>query len=348
MTPRSAPQASAADMSGDVSGAPILEVRNLEVGFFGERGRVMAVRDVNFSLAPGEVVSILGESGSGKSVMSRAVMGLIEQPPGRVRGSVRFEGREIVGLSEHDLTAVRGRGIGMVFQDSLDALNPSYTIGRQLAEIFRIRRGMSRADAWTAATDLAQSVGILDARSRMRDYPHQMSGGMRQRICIAMSIALEPQLLIADEPTTALDVTVQAEILKLLLALQRSHGMAMIMVTHDISVAELVADRILVMYAGQIVEEGAAEQVAHAAAHPYTQALLASQPSAAADWDWHNLRPIGGAPPDKARTITGCPFVPRCPMAQAVCHVQDPPAVEVSPGHVALCHFAEEVGKDAR
>ncbi|MDR0847981.1 MAG: ABC transporter ATP-binding protein [Propionibacteriaceae bacterium] len=322
---------------------PLLTVSKLEVQFSSERGQVLAVRDVNFHLDQGEVVSVLGESGSGKSVTQKAIIGLIDCPPGRIVGSIHFDGQELVGMSEKQYRAIRGRKIGMVFQDALDALNPTYTIGRQLTEIFRVRRNMGKAEATEAAVTLIDQVGIPDARARLKDYPHQLSGGMRQRVCIAMAIALEPKLLIADEPTTALDVTVQAEILRLLKELQKKTNMAMIFVTHDVSVARLVADRIIVMYAGQIVEEGGAQDVAVRSAHPYTRALLASQPGSVKDWDWHNLSPIAGSPPDKARTITGCPFVNRCPVAEPICATQDPPAVSVDDGHLALCHFAEEV-----
>ncbi|MDR1513989.1 MAG: ABC transporter ATP-binding protein [Propionibacteriaceae bacterium] len=323
--------------------APLLEVTNLEVSFFVERGRILAVRDVNFQLAPGEVVSVLGESGSGKSVTQKAVMGLIDNPPGRVRGSIRFDGAEVVGADARTLRQLRGAGVGMVFQDSLDALNPSYTIGRQLTEILRVRGGLGKAAAWDRAVELTDAVGIVDPAARLNDYPHQLSGGMRQRVCIAMAIALEPKLLIADEPTTALDVTVQAEILELMMRLRRSHAMAMVFVTHDVAVARLVADRVIVMYAGQIVEEGPADEIADRPAHPYTRALLASRPSAVENWDWHNLRPIGGAPPDKARTIDGCPFAPRCPLARPECESVDPPTTEVEAAHSAVCHFAREV-----
>lgn len=320
---------------------PLLRVRDLNVEFQSERGRVGAVRDSSFDVYPGEAVAVLGESGSGKSVTSRAIMGLLPEPPASVTGSILFDGVELVGASERRLRDFRGRGVGMVFQDSLDALNPAFTVGSQLTEIFRVRMGASRRESTARATELMEAVGIPNGAERLRDYPHQFSGGMRQRICIAMAIALQPKLLIADEPTTALDVTVQAGILRLLSELQRSIGMSMIFITHDISVARLVADRIIVMYAGRIMEAGAADEVSTRPANPYTRALLLSQPGAVDNW--RKLRPIGGSPPDKAAGSIGCPFVSRCPVTEAVCRTDYPPFERVSATHRSLCHFASEV-----
>jgi peptide/nickel transport system ATP-binding protein/oligopeptide transport system ATP-binding protein len=322
------------------TGTPLLEVRDLTVRFPGLAGTVNAVRGVNLVLAAGESVAILGESGSGKSVTSRAILGLIESPPAQLTGSIRFEGREVLGKTDRELRDVRGSGVAMVFQDSLDSLNPVYTIGAQITELLRVRLGWSRAEARAEALTLMSQVGIPSPEERIDDYPHQFSGGMRQRICIALAIALRPRLLLADEPTTALDVTVQAGILRLIRRLQDERNMALIFVTHDLAVARAVADRLVVMYAGEVMEEGAIEAVFARPAHPYTRALLNSHPSAVAHWSL--LHPIAGSPPDKSETISGCAFHPRCPRARERCATDKPPLYAVSPGRTARCHYWEE------
>jgi peptide/nickel transport system ATP-binding protein/oligopeptide transport system ATP-binding protein len=330
---------SVASSDSDTAG-PLLQVADLRVEFRTDRGTVRAVRGVDFSLAPGESLAVLGESGSGKTVTGRAVLGLVD-PPGRVLGSVRFRGREIVGAGEDELREVRGPGMSTVFQDSLDSLNPVFTIGSQIAEIFQVRLGWSRTEARAEAVRLMEEVGIPSAQERLNDYPHQFSGGMRQRICIAMAIALKPALLIADEPTTALDATVQAGILKLIRRLQAEHGMALVFVTHDLGVARAVADRLAVMYAGQIVEEGPIDQLFANAAHPYTRALLHSHPAAVSSW--RDLRPIAGSPPNTTTTIAGCAFHTRCPIARARCGDDLPPLHDVATGRRSRCHYFEEV-----
>jgi len=328
-------------MSGVVAtqqdhGEPLLAIEDLRVRF----GAVNAVRGISLAIAPGESVAILGESGSGKSVTGKAIMGLVN-PPGRLEGSVRFAGEQLVGRSETELAAVRGPGIAMVFQDSLDALNPVFSVGDQIMEILTVRLGWSRDRARAEAIRLMQLVGIKEAETRLGDYPHQFSGGMRQRICIAMAIALKPRLLIADEPTTALDVTVQAGILKLINQLQRDSGMALLFVTHDLAVARQVARQLIVMYAGQIVERGPIDEVFARPAHPYTRALLASNPGSVTHWS--QLQPIAGNPPDKSTVFTGCAFAPRCARAVPRCAAEAPELRSVAAGRDSRCHFAEEL-----
>ena len=273
---------------------PVLEVDDLRITFQTDRADVEAVRGISFALQPGQSLALLGESGSGKTVTGRALLGLVDHP-GHVEGSILYEGAQLVGASEMTLRAVRGVGVAMVFQDSLDSLNPVFTVGSQLSEILRVRRGLHRAEARAQSIALMESVGITAAAERIGDYPHQFSGGMRQRICIAMAIALEPRVLIADEPTTALDVTVQAGILKLLRRLQSERDMALIFVTHDLAVARLVADSVIVMYNGEIVETGDIGEVFENPRHAYTKALLASHPARADRWQDLASLPAGFA-----------------------------------------------------
>ncbi|WP_249138809.1 ABC transporter ATP-binding protein [Phycicoccus avicenniae] len=262
----------------------LLEVEDLRVEFLTDAGPARpAVNGVDLRLGAGETLALLGESGSGKSVTSRALMGLVDFP-GVVRGSIRFDGTELVDAPDRTLRRVRGTGIGMVFQDSLDSLNPVYTVGAQLTEALQVRMGMTRADARSRSVELLEAVGIVDAEQRVDAYPHQFSGGMRQRVCIAMAVALRPRLLIADEPTTALDVTVQAGILRLLRGLTEDTGMAMVFVTHDLAVAKQVAERVMVMFDGRAVEEGSIGNVFAAPSHPYTRRLLSAHPGRARHW----------------------------------------------------------------
>jgi peptide/nickel transport system ATP-binding protein/oligopeptide transport system ATP-binding protein len=272
----------------------LLEVRRLNVEFLTDSGSpVHAVRGVDFDVDAGQTLAILGESGSGKSVTSKALMGLVDFP-GVVSGSAEFEGRELIGLGDRDLRRIRGRGIGMVFQDSLDSLNPVYTVGAQLTEALRVRMGLAHQAARVRAVELMTEVGIVDAERRFGSYPHQFSGGMRQRVCIALAIALQPRLLIADEPTTALDVTVQAGIIRLLKRLQAENGMGMIFVTHDLAVARMIATHVIVMFEGVVVERGRIQDVFADPDHPYTRGLLASHPGTATSW--RELRSVAGDP----------------------------------------------------
>ena len=287
----------------------LLEVRDLSVDFHTPQGVVTAVRRLNLTIAAGESIAVVGESGSGKSVTGMALLGLLESNA-VVGGSILFEGTEVTGASEAKLRQLRGTGVGMVFQDSLDSLNPVYTIGAQLQEVLRVRRRLSRRDARTEALRLLSAVGIPQPEHRLRAYPHQFSGGMRQRVCIALAIALKPRLLIADEPTTALDVTVQAGILRLLHDLQTESDMGLLFVTHDLSVARLVANRIVVMRAGEIVEEGDMDEVFTDPKHPYTRALFDAHPARADSWE--DLATIDDIPQgDESATHQSDPDVDR-------------------------------------
>lgn len=284
---------------------------------------------------------MLGESGSGKSVTAQAVMGILDTPPGRITGGeVMFQGRDLLKLKEEERRRIRGAEMAMIFQDALSALNPVVTVGDQLAEMFTVHRGLSRKEARAKAVELMDRVRIPAARERVRQYPHQFSGGMRQRIMIAMAIALEPALIIADEPTTALDVTVQAQVMELLAELQREYRMGLILITHDLGVVADVADRIAVMYAGRIVESAPVHDIYKAPAHPYTRGLLDSIPRL--DHKGRELYAIKGLPPNLTRIPPGCPFHPRCPLARDVCTTDDPPLYEVSGTRGSACHFWRE------
>jgi peptide/nickel transport system ATP-binding protein len=291
---------------------------------------------------PGETLAVLGESGSGKSVTAQAIMGILDTPPAVIRsGEIRYHGADLLRLPETARRDIRGRGIGMVFQDALSALNPVFPVGWQIAEALRLRDGLSRTAARARAIALMDLVRIPDARARVSDYPHQFSGGMRQRVMIAVALALRPEVLIADEPTTALDVTVQAQIMDLLAELQRDTHMALILITHDLGVVADVADRIAVMYAGRIVEHAEAHALYRAPAHPYTKALLESMPQA--EREDQDLVAIRGLPPTLTHIPPGCPFHPRCDRAQPVCATERPPSLELGGGRTSACHVAREV-----
>ncbi|HEY4201973.1 MAG TPA: ABC transporter ATP-binding protein [Devosiaceae bacterium] len=281
----------------------LLRVDSVEIDFQTQSSVVRAVRGVSFEVGMGDAVAIVGASGSGKTVLSRSILGLVDAP-GTVRGSINFDGQEIVGAAEAELRRVRGTGIAMVFQDALDGLNPVFSIGSQLSEIHTVRMKMSRREAKAASIRLMQQVGIPRAEERYHDYPHQFSGGMRQRVCIAMAIGMRPKILIADEPTTALDVTVQAEILRLIKQLQADTGMGLIFVTHDLAVARLISRRVLVMFAGKIVEQGLTNEIFERPQHAYTKALLAAHPGRARSW--RDLQPI----PDNFVTDASAPEIP--------------------------------------
>ena len=320
----------------------LLEVDDLHVEFRTREGVARAINGVSFTVGEGETLAILGESGSGKSVTAQAVMGILDTPPGFVTGGqVRYCGEDLLTMNEEDRRQIRGPEISMVFQDALSSLNPVFTVGWQIGEMFRRHRGMNKSDAQEQAIRLMERVQIPGARQRVKAFPHQFSGGMRQRIMIAMAIALDPAVLIADEPTTALDVTVQAQIMDLLKELQEERQMGLILITHDLGVVADVADRIAVMYAGRIVEHADVYDLYARPAHPYSKGLLESIPRL--DQKGLELSAIGGLPPNLMRIPSGCSFNPRCRYAQDVCRVDDPPLREVAHHRRSACHFAEDV-----
>lgn len=327
--------------------AHLLEVTNLHVEFRIEDGVVKAVNGLTYTLDEHETLAILGESGSGKSVSAQAVMGILDTPPGFVtQGSVRFRGVDLLQLPEKVMAKqVRGQKIAMVFQDALTALNPVFTVGWQIGEMLRKHRGLSKKEAREQAIELMERVRIPDARRQVHAYPHEFSGGMRQRAMIAMALSLDPDVLIADEPTTALDVTVQAQIMELLHELQRDTGMGLILITHDLGVVAEVCDRVVVMYAGEIMEDGEINDVYHHPAHPYTLGLMDSIPRP--DVHTERLMPIQGSPPDLLNIPTGCPFHPRCPFAQPRCSQDEIKPVSIGRGgHESSCFYWEEVQRD--
>jgi oligopeptide/dipeptide ABC transporter ATP-binding protein len=325
--------------------APVLEVENLTVDFPTEDGVVHAVRGVSFSLEPREVLGIVGESGSGKSVTSLAIMGLLPRNA-KVRGSVRYQGNDLLKLGQKSIARIRGKSIAMIFQDPMTSLNPVYSVGWQLAEAVLAHNDVSKKQAWDRATELLSLVGIPNARERVNSYPHEFSGGMRQRVVIAMAMANDPDVIIADEPTTALDVTVQAQILETLETVQEQTGAAIILITHDLGVVAGQADKVLVMYAGKPVEIGTVDDIYEHPRMPYTLGLLGSLPRLDAG-EGERLTPISGSPPSLINLPAGCPFTPRCPMARDRCDAEEP---ELTPagamGHVAACHYHRELAGD--
>jgi peptide/nickel transport system ATP-binding protein len=336
------------DEKAHVADEPILKVTDLSILLFTEKADVRAVSNVNYAVFPGKTLAVVGESGSGKTVMNLAPLGLM--PAGvspDVQGSVTLSGTELVGAPGDVLMAVRGREIGVVFQDPLSALNPNRRIGGQIEEILTLRLGMNPNVARKRAAELLTLVGIPEPERRLRLFPHEMSGGMRQRVMIAIALAGEPKVLIADEPTTALDVTIQAQILQLLKTLQESLGMAMVIVTHDIGVVANVADQVAVMYAGSIVEFGDAKQVLVKPRHPYTQALLASVPAPDAAVG-SRFNGLNGAPPDLSKSLVGCAFAHRCQLAEAKCAAVAPILTQVSAGAIqrAACLVTNPVATD--
>jgi peptide/nickel transport system ATP-binding protein len=317
----------------------VLEVADLRVEFRSDEGRVAAVRGVSYQLSRGEVLGIVGESGSGKSVTSLAMMGLLTGSA-RVSGSVRLGGTELLAASDKELSRVRGQSIAMIFQDPMTSLNPVYPIGYQVAEAIRAHHDVTRDAARRRAVELLDAVSIPNPTERVNSYPHELSGGMRQRVVIAIAMANSPDVIIADEPTTALDVTVQAQILDALRIARVRTGAAMLLITHDLGVIAGQADRVLVMYAGRVVEAGTAEEIFYAPRMPYTLGLLGSQPRL--DVRARRLHPISGAPPSALTVAPGCPFAPRCPLAAPICAAEEPPLTGTN-GHLAACHFSDQL-----
>jgi oligopeptide/dipeptide ABC transporter ATP-binding protein len=355
----------------------LLEVRNLNIEFVTAQGIVTAVRDVSFHVDSGEVLGLVGESGSGKSVSALALLRLLP-PQARVRGAIEFEGNDLLGISEPEMRQVRGAGISMIFQEPMTALNPVMRVGDQIAEAVLAHArakapdfgnrpdaglkgrspmvadggrsatvagaSITKAEAWRRAIEALRTVAIADADHRARDYPHQLSGGQRQRVMIAMAVVNRPALLVADEPTTALDVTIQAQVLDLLSELREKFSLAMLFISHDLAVVSQIAHRISVMYAGSVVETGSAREVFNTPAHPYTRGLLHSVPTLRTDRS-KPLRTIEGTVPAIAAPPPGCAFEPRCPSRVVNCAVEPPPLIEISPGHFARCPvLAREVG----
>jgi oligopeptide transport system ATP-binding protein len=316
---------------------PLLSVRGLSTRFRSERGTVTAVDDVSFDIAPGETVAIVGESGSGKSVTALSILRLIPDPPGQIAGGqILFEGQDLLRLGDAQMRAIRGNRIAMIFQEPMSSLNPSLTIGLQIAEPIHQHRGTPWAQALDMARQLLEKVQIPDAAKRLQTYPHQYSGGMRQRAMIAMALACQPRLIIADEPTTALDVTVQAQILDLLKDRSRETGASLILITHDLGVVARYAERVVVMYGGRIVEQGPAHELYRRPRHPYTRALLASVPRLDGPAG-ERLAAIEGSPPDLAALPPGCAFAPRCRHVAEACRSQRPKLRSISTDHLHAC-----------
>ena len=318
-------------------GSHLLEVDDLKMYFHTGDGVVKAVDGVTYTLDRGETLGVVGESGSGKSVTAMTIMGLIEMPPGKIEGGdVRYRGKSLLKMSEREMQQIRGNDIAMVFQDPMTSLNPVYTIGRQLGEGLRLHRGYTKEQATKRAVELLDMVGIPNPEQRVKDYPHQFSGGMRQRVMIAMGLICHPKLLIADEPTTALDVTIQAQILELMKDLQKKTHMGIIFITHNLGVVAEICDKVCVMYAGKMVEQGPVDDIFYNPSHPYTVGLLRSMPRVDAE-SHERLIPIEGTPVDMLNPPEGCPFAPRCEHAMKICLKKMPPYVEIGKDHRSAC-----------
>ena len=318
---------------------PMLQVKNLCTSFNVDAGEVRAVNGISFNLDKGKVLGIVGESGSGKSVTAYSIMRILVEPGKIVGGEILFNGEDIVKYSKKQMREFRGKRVSIIFQDPMTSLNPTFTIGNQLREAILLHTDRNRTEANARALEMLRLVGVNEPEKRLKQYPHELSGGMRQRVMIAMALACEPDILIADEPTTALDVTIQAQIVELMKEMQKKNGNAIIMITHDLGVVADVADKIMVMYAGSPVEMGTADEIFYQPHHPYTWGLMRSIPKPEGD-EKHPLTPIEGNPPSLVNLPAGCAFAPRCPYATDKCRSEVPDRVQVAPGHFARCHYA--------
>jgi oligopeptide/dipeptide ABC transporter ATP-binding protein len=336
------------EISGAAAGQALLQIENLQTHFFTGAGVVRAVDGVSYAVRSGEILGVVGESGCGKSVTALSILRLVANPPGRiVGGAIRLEGKNLLELSEPEIEQIRGNDISMIFQEPMTSLNPLFTVGKQISEAIALHQGVSKAEAWDRAVDMLRRVYIPEAESRAHAYPHQLSGGMRQRVMIAMALSCNPKVLIADEPTTALDVTIQAQILDLMRELQRTFGMAIVLITHDMGVVAENADRVVVMYAGRKVEEATAKELFDNPGHPYTRGLLGSIPqldvAARSDTRRARLNEIKGMVPSLANLPAGCSFAPRCSFATDECRAAYPPLAEHRPGHWIACWHADRL-----
>ena len=313
----------------------LLEVKDLRTSFFTDAGEVKAVNGISFNLDHGKVLGIVGESGSGKSVTAYSIMQILAGTGKIVSGSVKFDGQELVGAGEEVMKTIRGNRISIIFQDPMTSLNPTYTVGKQLMEAILLHTNRNRKEAWDRAVEMLKLVNVNEPEKRMKQYPYEFSGGMRQRVMIAMALACEPDILIADEPTTALDVTIQAGILELMKDIQKQIGMAIIMITHDLGVVAQLCDEVIVMYAGSICEQGTEEEIFYNPAHEYTKGLLRSIPTL--DNDGEKLQPISGTPIDLLNMPKGCPFAPRCDAAMKICLDEVPQELVINSDHKAAC-----------
>ena len=323
----------------------LLEVRDLRTSFFTPAGEVKAVNGVSFNLDSGKVLGIVGESGSGKSVTAYSILQILTHPGRIVGGSIKFKGQELVGLPDSEMRKIRGNRISIIFQDPMTSLNPVYTVGNQLVEAIKLHTGRNGAQARDRAAELLSLVGINEPEKRLKQYPYELSGGMRQRVMIAMALACEPDILIADEPTTALDVTIQAQILELMQDLQKKLGLAILMITHDLGVIAGMCDEVIIMYAGGVCERGTADKIFYHPQHEYTKGLLRSIPNIDSD-EKERLVPISGTPIDLLRMPSGCPFAPRCEKAMKVCLQGRAPEVWVGRDHLAACWMNYKTGME--
>ncbi|GAB1476062.1 ABC transporter ATP-binding protein [Bacillota bacterium] len=331
-------------MDNNIRDKKLLEVKDLRVSFFTHVGEVKAVGGISYDLDYGEVMGIVGESGSGKSVEAYSIMGLLQSPGKVVGGSITFDGEDVLAKTPKEMQDFRGNSVSMIFQNPMTCLNPVYTIGNQLIEAIRCHKKVTKAHARARAIEMLELVGINNPERRMRQYPHEFSGGMRQRVMIAMGLVCDPKMLIADEPTTALDVTIQAQIIELMKDIQKKTGMAIVFITHNLGVVAEICDRVSVMYAGKIVEQGKVEDIFYRPRHPYTLGLLRSMPRVDAE-EYERLIPIEGTPVDMLNPPAGCPFGPRCEHCMKICLRAEPPGVKVDEGHISACWLLADEAK---